>query len=390
MNSHPAEHIDSFRRSIAVVTYPFSDPVGSAALENLLSILSPSCDQLVAVTGNMPKSNSTTSITHLAPTRLKSSPLGLLASRAYDSIRLAITVATLERNVVAVIFFMGARVHPLAVAAARVTGRRTLVASTGSAAYTTAALYGASFGSFWGKSISAMAGVLERLSFLLANIIGVESQSVVSFARLDSMKPKIQVTSEYYVDDASFYLRTLPSHRPLRIGYIGRLSPEKGVLNLLDSLSLLLPKVPDYEFVLGGSGPLFDIASERAGTLGPRLKVLGWLPRAKVVSELAQMRLIIMPSFTEGLPSMAIEAMATGTPILATAVGGIPDIITDQETGFILRDNRPETIASQAVRAIVSGKLDRVALAANQLAGERFSFTTVSRQWKECLTKLCR
>src|SRR5947209_13815528 len=104
MNSHPAEHIDSFRRSIAVVTYPFSDPVGSAALENLLSILSPSCDQLVAVTGNMPKSNSTTSITHLAPTRLKSSPLGLLASRAYDSIRLAITVATLERNVVAVIF----------------------------------------------------------------------------------------------------------------------------------------------------------------------------------------------------------------------------------------------------------------------------------------------
>src|SRR5207249_1196725 len=119
-----------------------------------------------------------------------------------------------------------------------------------------------------------------------------------SFARLGALKEKIQVASEYFVDEATFSPRTLPSNRPLRIGYIGRLSPEKGVANLLDSLAILLPNIPEYEFVLGGSGPLLDRALDTARVVGGNFKILGWIPASRVARELSEMRLVIIPSYT--------------------------------------------------------------------------------------------
>ena len=64
------------------------------------------------------------------------------------------------------------------------------------------------------------------------------------------------------------------------------------------------------------------------------------------------MKLLVMPSYYEGLPATVLEAMACGTPVLATGVGAIPDIVKEGETGFIIGDLSPERLADDIVRAL--------------------------------------
>ena len=71
--------------------------------------------------------------------------------------------------------------------------------------------------------------------------------------------------------------------------------------------------------------------------------LVGWISHDELPSYLNMLKLLVVPSYTEGLPNIVIEAMSCGTPVLATPVGGVPDLIEDGITGFILEDNFPET-----------------------------------------------
>ena len=71
-----------------------------------------------------------------------------------------------------------------------------------------------------------------------------------------------------------------------------------------------------------------------------------------------------------------IEAMACATPVLATPVGGIPDIIIDGETGFILEDNSPKNIAKNIVRALQHPNLESISINARKMVKDRYAYET--------------
>lgn len=116
---------------------------------------------------------------------------------------------------------------------------------------------------------------------------------------------------------------------------ITRIGQEKGVFECLEALKDFSRDYPEFEFRLVGTGPEMERLSNLAGTRGefPFLKVVGF--QTQVVKELVEGDIFIFPSRAESCPIAVLEAMATGLPILATRVGGIPEIVTENQNGFL-------------------------------------------------------
>jgi glycosyltransferase involved in cell wall biosynthesis len=148
-------------------------------------------------------------------------------------------------------------------------------------------------------------------------------------------------------------LRIAP-HEPV-IGIVAHVLPHKGYDDLVRSLALIRTTLPDIRCLIVGETPrrgyrrdLLDLAG-RLG-VGDRLTWVGF--REDVSRLLQAMDLFVLPSHTEGLPLTILEAMAAARPIVATAVGGIPEVVRDGETGILVPPGDPERLAEAALRIL--------------------------------------
>ena len=91
---------------------------------------------------------------------------------------------------------------------------------------------------------------------------------------------------------------------------------------------------------------------------------------------------------TEGLPNIMLETMVCGTPVLATSVGAIPDVIIDGKTGFIMENNLPECIAENVIRVLNSPDLEQIAEGGRQFVEKHFTFAKAVENWKEVRQKI--
>lgn len=126
-----------------------------------------------------------------------------------------------------------------------------------------------------------------------------------------------------------------PVGRPPVIGTISRLVPGKGLEDLLEAAALLRQR-GEYRFVIGGEGPLRRTLEERVRVLGLRnyVEFPGFIPEPAEL--LKRIDVFTLPSYKEGLPYNVLEALAAGRPVVATVVGGLPEIITDRENGRLV------------------------------------------------------
>ncbi|MFN0152122.1 MAG: glycosyltransferase family 4 protein [bacterium] len=146
------------------------------------------------------------------------------------------------------------------------------------------------------------------------------------------------------------------------IGFVGRLEDVKDPNLFVD----VLERLPAMSGVIVGGGSLErDVASRAASNaFGGRVTLLGATSHAESLAALAQIGVLVMTSRAEGLPLVLLEAMAAGVPIVAPAVGGIPEVVTDGETGLLLRTRDPAEFASAAARVRGDANL-RARLVAN-------------------------
>ena len=174
------------------------------------------------------------------------------------------------------------------------------------------------------------------------------------------------------------------------VGYIGRLSEEKGTLNFVKAIPEISKEKDDLEFLIGGDGQLCDKIKKHLdeNNLNDKVNLAGWIPHDKLPDYLNGLKLVVLPSYTEGLPNLMLEAMACGTPVLATPVGAIPDMITDEESGFILEDNSPECIAENVIRALEHPDLERIVKNARALVEREFTYEAAVERYRKILENI--
>ena len=133
---------------------------------------------------------------------------------------------------------------------------------------------------------------------------------------------------------------------------VARLSPEKGLTFLVHALKLLRNKGYDLELRIAGDGPAKGYLTKLVDETGLSNKVnfLGYLTEDQVIQELHRCDLFVLPSFVEGLPVSAMEAMAIGLPVIATNIAGTCELIDDGKTGILVRPSDPQILADAVIK----------------------------------------
>jgi len=163
--------------------------------------------------------------------------------------------------------------------------------------------------------------------------------------------------------------------------YMGRLLGSKGLFDLIEAFSGF---DPETRLEIAGDGPArAEIAKRIAkNRLGDRVKLLGFVVGEEKKKTLSRAYALVLPSYHEGIPYVVLEAMASGLPIVATAVGGIPDVVRDGTDGILVKPCRPDDLR-EAMRTLLDRKRrDEMARSARARSGN-FSVEKVGQTYIE-------
>jgi len=146
-----------------------------------------------------------------------------------------------------------------------------------------------------------------------------------------------------------------PARRELGLGagplalYVGNLKPEKGVVELAQAWPAVARHLADAELAIVGGGPLRD---EVAAFAGARATLVGPQPLERVPLWMAACDVLVLPSHVEGTPNVVLEALASGRRVVATAVGGVPDLVTSATLGTLVPPRDIDALADALMSAL--------------------------------------
>jgi glycosyltransferase involved in cell wall biosynthesis len=244
----------------------------------------------------------------------------------------------------------------------------------------------------YGNVIAAFISLLTRFNFALSHAVLVESLRLGSYKDLVPFRSKLCNGALFLEDFDRFRVQTPVQKRKCVIGYVGRLVAEKGVMEFVQAIPLALEQRPDLQFLIIGTGRLDEVLETaiHGQSWAAQARWLKWVEHEHIPDYLNMLKLLVMPSYAEGVPNLALEAMGCGTPILATGVGGIPDLIVDGETGFLLTDHSPNTIARAIIYAVNDPRLESMTQQARALIECDYSLDASSKRYGAIMEKLSR
>jgi glycosyltransferase involved in cell wall biosynthesis len=181
----------------------------------------------------------------------------------------------------------------------------------------------------------------------------------------------------------------LPTKPELMVTAAGRLSPEKGFGLLVEAAASVIKELPETGFILFGDGPLMPDLRKQVQRHGlqDRFILAGF--RSDVDQLMPHSDLVVLPSYTEGLPNVALEALAAGVPVVATAVGGTPEVVEDGVCGLLAPPGDAPALAQAMVRMLQSKELRQtMGRAGRQRIAAHFTFAAQGRLYERLFEEL--
>lgn len=163
----------------------------------------------------------------------------------------------------------------------------------------------------------------------------------------------------------------------LVVGMLSALRPEKAHDLALDAVRLLRDRFPALRLLIIGRGPSGEHIARLAGGLGETVRLAG--ARSDVMRCLDAFDICLHPSHSEAFPTTLIEAMAASVPVLATAVGGIPEIVSDGQTGVLVPSGSSPEVLAAALADLLSDRSRRLEL--GNAGRETYETRFTARPW---------
>jgi glycosyltransferase involved in cell wall biosynthesis len=157
----------------------------------------------------------------------------------------------------------------------------------------------------------------------------------------DEIKPNLspgEVRNRYSINDEDKL-----------VGVIGRLSPEKGQAVFLHAFKKVVEKAPFAKAVIIGEGQEKESLLNFCSDNGLRDRIIFAGYQKNIANFYQIMDILVLPSFNEGLPNVVLEAMAFKIPVIATSVGGVPEVITDGFNGLLVPASNPDLLAEKII-----------------------------------------
>ena len=174
-----------------------------------------------------------------------------------------------------------------------------------------------------------------------------------------------------------------------RLLFVGRLTAAKGLPILLRSVAALAADHPALSLDVAGDGPDREMLTTLATTLGiaDRVNFLGNQSEAQVRGLMRRADVFVMASFAEGVPVVLMEAMAAGTPVVATRVAGVAELVADDVSGLLVAPADPEALAAAVARLLADPDLRRrLAVAGRDVVDREFNLRHESARLVAVLT----
>lgn len=237
--------------------------------------------------------------------------------------------------------------------------------------------------------------LLSRATDRFVAVSGSISDDIV---RYDAVEPSRVIVIRNGVDTERF--RPLERRPDLRrefalqenavvVGTIGRFVSAKGFEYLIEAVAQLAPSVPGIVLVIVGEGSLREKFEERAAALGIAERLVFPGMRRDIPEVLNAFDVFVMPSVAEGLPNALLEAMSCSRPIVATAVGGIPEVLGDRRNGLLVAPKDAAALAAAIAEMLRDSAFsERCGQTARQDILDRHSIRATARTWEALYRKL--
>jgi glycosyltransferase involved in cell wall biosynthesis len=233
--------------------------------------------------------------------------------------------------------------------------------------------------------------IVQRIAFSIADYVTVVSHEMQSLlvSNYHVNSNKLDVIPNGYDpvllencpknDDATCY-----------ITYVGRLSYPKDPMTLLLAFEKINKNVPNVNLQYVGEGQLSPLLKEFCSRrkLSRNVQFLGKLPHCKTIESIARSTVFVLSSFEEGLPTSLIEAMALRKPVVATSVGGVPEIVRNGVNGFLVPPKAPQQTADILIKLLRNPRIREELGVAAAESVQDYSWDKIARRYEKLYCKL--